>query len=115
MSKLIIEFDPDIGTAFSDNQSKPYVNNVIDNKDTVSHVTIGTGHLLDLFRCAVVEKKIKHTEMEFLFKGEIIPVDRYGTCKNWPKGFGDASMDALEILLGYQYKDGMRKHKQKLN
>lgn len=100
MNKLTVEFDGDNGAALPDNKSQRYVDDVIANRTTTPYVVIGTGLLLDLFRCAVVEKKIKHTELKFMFEGAIINVDRYGACKKWPEGFGDVSIEALETLLG---------------
>jgi len=52
-----------------------------------SHIVVGTEVLVTLFRCAVAEKKIKHDEIEFLFKEDTIKVDKNGTCNHWPKDF----------------------------
>lgn len=104
MSKLTVEYDPDNGLSFPDNKSKKYVKKVIKdfiiplNKLSIN-IVIGTDLLIDLFRCEVMEGKIKHTEIEFLFKEEIIKINRDGTCNNWPKGFGDTSIETLERLL----------------
>lgn len=99
MSKLIVEFNGDNGVALPDNKSQQYVDDVILNREITPYVTIGTDLLITLFRCAVVEKKIKHTDLKFMFKNKIIDVGKYGTCREWPKGFGDVSDNALDVLL----------------
>lgn len=97
-NKLIVEYDPDNGVAFPDNKSEDYVENIIETP-VKQRIVIGTELLVELFRCAVVEKKIKHTEIKFLFKGEIIDIDKYGTCREYPKGFGDVNINVLSRLL----------------
>ena len=101
MSKLIVEYDPDKGQAFPDNKAKEYVDDIAETFVN-THIVIGTDLLITLFRCAVAEKKIKHTEIEFLFKGETIKINKDGTCNYWPNGFGDAMDNALETLLGWR-------------
>ena len=98
MNKLIVEYDPDNGIALPDNKSEEFVNDVIDNRSTISHIVVGTELLMLLFRCAIVKGRIKHTEIEFLFKGDAIRIDKFGTCERWPEGFGDIPMKALETL-----------------
>jgi len=105
MSKLIIEFNGDNGIALPDNKSQEYVDEVIANRATTPYVVIGTELLLILFRCAVIEKKIKHTDLKFMFKEKLIDVGKYGTCREWPKGFGDVGIDALDVLIWGQSKD----------
>lgn len=107
-NKLIVEYDPDNGVTLPDNQSQKYVENVIDNMFAIPHIIIGNELLITLFRCAVAEGKIKHTEIEFLFKGQIIKISKYGRCEEWPKGFGDHDINATEILLGLQHKEAVR-------
>ena len=111
MNKLIVEYDPDNGLAFSDNNSKKYVESTI--KSFISSYTgkksnpivltvkviIGTTLLIDLFRCAVAEGEIEHTKIKFLFKEETFDIDKCGRCKTWPKGFGDFEINVLEKLL----------------
>lgn len=105
INKLIVEYDPDNGLALSDNKSKDYVETTIRNFTTTIkllislHIAVGTELLITLFRCAVVEGKIKHTEIEFLFKGKTIKIDKYGTCNKWPNGFCEAFTDTLETLI----------------
>ena len=98
MSKLIVEYDPEYGEAFSDNLAKVHVNDSITNRHVTSHILVGTDFLITLFRCAVVKGKIKHTDLEFLFEGTTIRVDKHGMCSEWPDGFGDTEIEALEIL-----------------
>lgn len=104
MSKLTVEFNGDDGVVYPDNKSQKYVDDVIANRATTPYVVIGSDLLLTLFRCAVVEKKIKHTDLKFMFKEKVIDIDKYGTCREWPKGFGNASLDALEVLVWGQDK-----------
>lgn len=67
MNKLIVEYDPDNGQAFSDNESKEYVDDIC--KTFVNaHIVVGTKLLVNLFRCAVADKKVKRNEVKFLFK-----------------------------------------------
>ena len=99
MSKLIVEYDPEYGKALSDSPSKNYVEYVINNKDIVPHIVVGTCFFIMLFRVAVAEGKIKPTEIEFLFEEETIEIDKYGTYNDWPKGFADADIDVLKKLL----------------
>lgn len=100
MNKLIIEYDPDKGITLPDNKYEKYVNDAIANREITPHVVIGSELLLTLFRCAVVKNKIKHSDLKFMFKGKIIDVDKYGTCREWPKGFDDIGINALEVLMG---------------
>lgn len=111
MSKLTVEFDGDNGVALPNNKSKEYVDNVIANKATTPYVVIGSDLLLSLFRCAVIENKIKHTDLKFVFEEKTIDVDKYGTCREWPKGFGDAGINALKVLLC----DRRKKNKDKID
>lgn len=69
MNKLIVEYDPNKGQAFSDNKSKEYVDSIC-RTFVNTHIVVGTKLLIDLFRCAIADKKIKYNEIEFLFKGE---------------------------------------------
>ena len=105
MSKLIVEYDPEYGEAFSDALSKAYVDDSITNRHVTSHILVGTDFLITLFRCAVVKGKIKHTDLEFLFEETTIRVDKHGMCSEWPKGFCDIPDDALNTLLFYQHKN----------
>lgn len=98
MNKLIVEYDPNNGLSLPDNKSENYVKNIIENS-VEQHVVIGTELLVNLFRCAIVEKKIKHTEIKFLFKGKIIDIDKFGTCREYPKGFCDINTDTLSRML----------------
>lgn len=98
MNKLVVEYNADNGQAFPDNKAKEYVDNIAETFVN-AHIVIGTDLLITLFRCAVAEKKIKHTEIEFLFKGETIKINKDGTYNYWPSGFGDAMDNALETLL----------------
>lgn len=97
-NKLVVEFDGDCGMTFPDNKAKEYVEEIVQDT-TIEHIIIGSGILLILFRQAVTRGLIDHTEIEFLFKGKTIPVDKYGTCKEWPKGFGDVEMNAISDML----------------
>lgn len=81
MDKLIIEYDPDKGQAFPDNESIKYVDDVV-KTFVESHIVIGTEFLLLLFRKAVVDKKIKVDKIEFLFKGRTVKIDKYGCLKH---------------------------------
>ena len=114
MSKLIVEYDPDNGLAFTDSKAKEYIDYAINSRSITPHVVIGNELLITLFRCAVVKKKIEHTEIEFLFKGKTIKISKCGGCEEWPKGFGDMDIDAIEVLLSYQHntpKDAVKKVK----
>ena len=109
MSKLIVEYDPDNGLAFTDNKAKEYMYYAIKNRSITPHIIIGNELLITLFRCAVVERKIKHTEIEFLFKGKTIKISKHGRCEEWPKGFGDHDMNATETILFHQHKVAVKK------
>ena len=111
--KLIVEYDPDNGLAFTDNKAKEYMYYAIKNRSITPHIIIGNELLITLFRCAVVERKIKHTEIKFLFKGKIINISKVGRCDEWPKGFGDIDMNAAVFLLTYQRKEAVRKAKHR--
>ena len=113
MNKLIVEYDPENGQAFTDNGAKEYVDHVIKNRPIILHIVVGNELFITLFRCAIVEKKIKHTEIEFLFKGKIIEINKWGNCKEWPKGFYDTDMKAIDILLTYQHKKALEKMKHR--
>lgn len=113
MGKLIVEYNPDNGQTFTDNKAKEYVNYAIENRSITPHIIVGNELFITLFRCAVVKEKIKHTEIEFLFKGKIIKISKYGRCEEWPKGFGDTDMNAIEILLTYQLKRARKKRKHR--
>ena len=101
VDKLIVEYDSNNGIALPDNKSQAFVENAINNKAISTYVMIGTQLLITLFCCAIVKGKIKHTEIEFLFKGKTIKIDRFGTCEKWPEGFGDIPTKALGVLLDY--------------
>lgn len=113
MSKLIVEYDPDKGMAFTDSKAQEYVDYAIGNRPITPHIIISNELLITLFRCAVAEKKIKHTEIEFLFKGKTIKISKHGRCEEWPKGFGDHDINATEILLGLQHKAEVKKTKHR--
>ena len=113
MNKLIVEYDPDNGQAFTDNKAKEYVDHAIKNRSITPYIVIGNELFITLFRCAIVEKKIKHIEIEFLFKGKIIEINKWGNCKEWPKGFYDTEMNAIDILLTYQHENALKKMKHR--
>ena len=104
-NKLVVEFDGEGGVTLPDNRAKIYVENKIKDA-TKQHTVIGSGILITLFRQAVTKGLIDHTEIEFLFKGKTIPVDKYGTCKEWPNGFGDVELNATMDMLFYNEKNG---------
>ena len=109
MNKLIIEYDPDNGLAFTDSKAKEYLEYVINNK--IPQIKVGNELFITLARCAVAEKKIRHNEAEFLFKGSTIKIDKCGGCKEWPKGFGDFDINATETLLTIQHNNAVKKAK----
>lgn len=109
MSKLIVEYDPDEGLALTDNRAEEYVSCAIYNRSIIPHIIIGNELLITLFRCAVVEGKIKHTEIEFLFKEKTIKINKYGRCEEWPEGFGDHEINAIEIILFHQHEAAVKK------
>lgn len=101
MNKLIVEYDPDKGQAFSDNESIKYVDEIC--KTFVnSRILIGTEFLITLFRKAIVEKKIKVDEIKFLFKGRTINIDKYGCWDHRPRGFDDTASCAYRGIIHAQ-------------
>ena len=113
MNKLIVEYDPENGQAFTDNEAKR-VCRLCNKKQTITpHIVIGNELLITLFRCVIVEEKIEHTKIEFLFKGKIIEISKWGNCKEWPKGFYDTDMNAINILLTYQHEKAIKKIKHR--
>lgn len=109
MNKLIVEYNPENGQAFTDNGAKEYVDYAIENRSITPHIIVGNELFITLFRCAIAEERIKHTEIEFLFEGKTIKISKYGRCENWPEGFGDTDMKATEILLTHQHKKAVKK------
>lgn len=64
-----------------------------------------TGLQIDAFRLMVVDKVISHRDIQFKFEGRIIPVDKYGTLKEFPKGFADVIDNFLMRLCRWDKKD----------
>lgn len=54
---------------------------------------------VDAFRVMVVRGVIAHTDIQFKYEGEIIPVENNAWLKLWPKGFCDHTRNFLcEIM-----------------
>jgi len=101
MNKLTVEYDPDKGQAFPDNESIKYVDAICETY-TNTHIVVGTEFLLLLFRKAIVKKEIKLDEIEFLFKGRKVEIDKYGCWSYRPKGFDGVATPILSEIIHAQ-------------
>jgi len=103
---IIVEFDDD-GKAIEDYRVESFVLDKIkqhndNNYDELDlEVSVSNGLVIETFRALVVEKKFDHNEIQFLFKGQYIQVNKHGALSDWPIGFSDYMDKVLNRILGW--------------
>ena len=96
--KLILTYDPDNGPATRDGQCLKTAESMISLR---GNWTTGNFHLIEHLRLMIKNGDIQHEDVVFKFGNDVIFVNKNGTMDHWPKGFGDAEINILEKLLGW--------------
>jgi hypothetical protein len=105
---LTIEYDSLNGIPVADGMAEMLVLDMF--KRGFTHYKTGSENLILATRALIADGKLPHTEIQFLFKGEIIKPDKYGRSLEWPVGFCDCINDWLSRLLqppGKEFPDIM--------
>ena len=95
---LRIIYDPLDGEAVADGKASEWVSKRLIHRLTTNGdltVTVGTEVMINEFRLAVVDKKIKPEEMVFIFKDHILTIREGGRINKWPCGFCDTLVHQL--------------------
>lgn len=103
-----IEYDAWNGTPVADGMAEMLVLDMFERGFT--HYKTGSENLILATRALIADGKLPHTEIQFLFKGQIIKPNKDGRCMEWPSGFCDCANDWLMRLLqppGKKYSDLM--------
>lgn len=97
---LIIEFNQ-LGEHMPDHMVEEFVLYVIEkyNEGRMSKIVISCELIIKTFQAMVVEGKIDHEEIQFLYRGDFIPVSIYGAIKNRPLGFCSTSNTISERII----------------
>lgn len=94
---LTIEYDAWNGIPVADGVIEMLVLDLIKN-GTTHYITSNENFILAT-RALIADGKISHTEVQLLFKGQILALNKDGRCLEWPAGFCDFSESWLARLL----------------
>lgn len=98
-----IIYDPIDGCAVPDGQAETWVGDRIDyyhRRNGIDYdVLIGTEVMINEFRLAVIDKKIKPEEMKFIFKDWTLSINEGGRIAPWPSGFCDTLCKQLSRIM----------------
>lgn len=61
-----------------------------------------TESLIDAFRVMLYQMELSPEDIQYKYKGEIIPVDADGRFSHYPEGFCDQRDEFLDKLLGFK-------------
>lgn len=64
-----------------------------------TYIEVSTGLIIDWFRWMICTGEINADQVQFRFKGEILPHDEHGRISIWPEGFHDQTEKILSQLL----------------
>ena len=100
--KLTIEYDSDHGYLYADGRAEEWIDSSIKlflKQKKNWHIKVCSALLVDFFRLKVCEGKIDVDQIEFVFKGEVLKHNKYGSIEHWPDGFCDIPIYPMERLL----------------
>lgn len=67
--------------------------------DHNQHWRFSTSPIFDAIRVEVLEERIDYQQIQFLFNGKEIKLDKYGKMSSTPRGFIDPQSDYWEKLI----------------
>ena len=105
---LTIEFNQ-LGESMPDHMVEDYVLYTMEkyNSGRITKISVSQELVVDAFKMLVAEGEIDCNEIQFLYRGEIITVNKYGTIANYPGKFCSTMLDFVTRNL-----DGARKQKR---
>ena len=97
-----VTYDPYYGAAVPDARAEIMVNEWVMHKQV--EVVISSGLVVDWLRVAICEKKLNVKDIELYYKpkeGDLVKltIQENGRLTNWPVGFHDYELHALERLI----------------
>ena len=111
MTRLIVIFD-ETGEAISDFKASDWADNAIATflrqkpvEDAVFRVASALP--IHYLRLRIMRGAISCEDVEFQFKGQILPPNKDGSVAHWPRGFCDHEEDVLLGLLGWDRDKGL--------
>jgi hypothetical protein len=94
---LTIEYDSWNGTSVSDGMIEILIFNWLE--DGLTYFKTGSENLILATRALIAEGRIPHTDIQFLFRGQMHKPVQDGRLSEWPSGFCDFSEKWLQKLL----------------
>ena len=108
--RITVEYDPDNGHVFRDNEAEAWVNEIIETARTEDRddwvVTVGSALLIDYFRLQLAREVLTVDEILFTYNGLPLVHTQTGRFHHWPKGFCDKTDKILTELLEKEYVPG---------
>lgn len=106
---LIIEYDPINGEIVPDGKVREWADDLVKEheewkeEDYVDDmvVVIGSVVMLDMTRALIVKKRLDHKEVTYSYYDLKQTPDKFGSLRQWPKGFCDTYDNILEELIGW--------------
>lgn len=77
------------------------------------HICVGSENFIAAARALIAEGIVPHTEVEFVFAGQVLQPDRGGRLQHWPRGFCDTMDGFCMRILGMQAKHAENRVKPK--
>jgi hypothetical protein len=98
-----ITYDPYKGMTMPEGLVRAYVESYLTGTNNVedSKLSVGMEYLIHEFRLSVLNNKLSHTHLIFIFNDEEIQVTKYGRLHSWPNGFCDRIEKQLGELIGW--------------
>jgi hypothetical protein len=96
------------GTAIPDCIAEQAAQSFLEGHD--EHINVSSGIFIDAIRALVAERKFDHTQVQFMWMGDVIPINERGSPIDWPKGFCDTTMNLQGRIIQARIK--ARKNQQ---
>lgn len=96
--KIIIEYTEG-GNAISDFYVDRWLEDVLSRDHSHGLIKVSNETPINAVRQAIVDGRISHEEVAFIYKDHILWVNEYGAISNWPDGFCDKNCRFSENIL----------------
>jgi len=98
MPKVILTFDAENGTPSGDAYACRIVNAFLEQSGLVEYSTANHS-VVNALRLAIVEQRISHTDVKFLFGEQTILSNAKGELDAWPVGFCDHDRNCVVAMM----------------
>lgn len=104
---ITIEYCED-GEAFSDFDLELFIEELQETETL--ELQVSTSNVIKAVTLAIVQDKLVHSDIQFMFNEQLISVNEFGVIQDWPDGFADIEAKMCEelITLGIQKRKLLR-------